>query len=73
MGSRSVQVLDRIRAALVRLEEDPDSFGQCIECGEEIAARRLELMPSVELCVKYQQSRDVPQGPSDRRHLRDFK
>jgi DnaK suppressor protein len=67
------QVLDRIGAALLRIEKDPDSFGQCIECGEHIAARRLELMPYAELCVECQQSHDVPQGPSGRRHLRDFK
>lgn len=67
------QVLDRIRAALDRLENDPDSFGMCIECGEAVAARRLELMPYAELCVECQQSRDLPQGPSGRRHLRDFK
>jgi len=67
------QVLERIRAALARLDNDPSSFGLCVECGEEIAARRLELMPYVELCVECQQSRDLPQGPGGRRHLRDFK
>lgn len=67
------QVLERVLAALARLESQPESFGECLECGEAIAPRRLELMPYVELCVECQQSRDVPQGPSGRRHLRDFK
>lgn len=67
------EVLVRVVAALVRLERDPDSFGECAECGETIAARRLALMPYVELCVECQQSRDRPQGPSGRRHLRDFR
>ncbi len=65
--------LDRILAALGRLEREPDSFGECIECGEDIAPRRLQLMPYVELCVECQQARDQPQGPSGRRHLRDFR
>ena len=67
------QVLDRVLAALVRLDQQPDSFGECVECGEQIAPRRLELMPYAELCVECQQSRDLPQGPSGRRHLRDYK
>ena len=67
------QVLERVLAALVRLDREPESFGQCVECGESIAPRRLELMPYVELCVECQQSRDLPQGPSGRRHLRDYK
>lgn len=67
------QILDRVLGALSRLEQDPDSFGDCVECGEAIAPRRLELMPYVELCVECQQARDQPSGPSGRRHLRDFR
>ncbi|MES1208520.1 MAG: TraR/DksA C4-type zinc finger protein, partial [Pseudomonadota bacterium] len=70
--SRS-DILKRVMAALQRLETDPDSFGLCVECGDPIASRRLELMPYVELCVECQQARDRPQGPAGRRHLRDFK
>jgi DnaK suppressor protein len=66
-------VLARVIAALGRLQADPDSFGQCTECGEEILPRRLELMPYVELCVECQQARDQPAGPTGRRHLRDFR
>jgi DnaK suppressor protein len=67
------EVLARIMAALGRLQSGPDSFGQCTECGEEILPRRLELMPYVELCVECQQARDRPDGPTGRRHLRDFR
>jgi DnaK suppressor protein len=64
--------LGRIQAALRRLEESPDDFGSCIECGEPIG-KRLELLPYVELCVECQQARDgSPKGPN-RRHLRDFR
>jgi DnaK suppressor protein len=66
-------ILARVVAALARLEKDPDSFGQCVECGDEIAARRLALMPYAELCVECQGARDRPQAPAGRRHLRDFK
>ena len=67
-------VLARVVAALARLDQDPESFGSCAECGEPIAARRLALMPYVELCVECQQSHDRPTGSSGgRRHLRDFR
>ncbi len=41
--------LVRIEAALKRL--DDGDYGYCIECGEEIAARRLEIDPAAALCI----------------------
>ena len=41
--------LRRIAAALARMDEG--DYGYCLECGEEIAARRLELDPAVPLCI----------------------
>jgi RNA polymerase-binding transcription factor len=41
--------LRRITAALARIDEG--EFGYCLECGEEIAARRLELDPTAPLCI----------------------
>ena len=41
--------LRRIAAALLRIDEG--EFGYCINCGEEIARRRLELDPAAPLCV----------------------
>jgi len=64
--------LARIQAALKRLEEDPDEFGLCRECGEPIG-KRLELLPFVELCVECQQARDGSPKGGARRHLRDFR
>ena len=55
-------VLARVLAALARLDDDPDSFGNCAECEEPIAAKRLELMPYVELCVECQQAKDGPRS-----------
>ena len=66
-------VLSRVVAALSRLEADPDSFGLCIECEEPIPAKRLELMPYVELCVDCQQAQDGPAKKGGRKHLTDYR
>lgn len=39
----------QLEAALARLEEG--SFGYCVECGEEIEAKRLDLSPAVLSCL----------------------
>ncbi|HXT96449.1 MAG TPA: TraR/DksA C4-type zinc finger protein [Polyangia bacterium] len=65
--------LGRVVAALARLEEDPESFGLCVECEEPIADKRLGLMPYVDLCVECQQAKDGPRHKSGRKHLRDFR
>jgi DnaK suppressor protein len=41
--------LVRIEAALKRL--DDGDYGCCLECGEEIAAKRLEVDPAAALCI----------------------
>lgn len=41
--------LRRIASALARM--DAGEYGYCVECGEEIAARRLELDPAAPLCI----------------------
>ena len=46
---RRQEELQRIDAALRRLAEG--EFGFCTQCGEEIAAKRLELDPAVPICV----------------------
>jgi DnaK suppressor protein len=66
------QVLARVIAALARLTDSGDAFGLCVECEEPIPAKRLDLMPYVELCVECQQAKDGPKAPTGRRHLRDF-
>jgi DnaK suppressor protein len=66
-------VLVRVTAALARIDDDPENFGLCGDCEEPIPAKRLELMPYVELCVDCQQAADGPRKPGTRRHLRDFK
>jgi DnaK suppressor protein len=66
-------VLARIGAALARLEADPEMYGLCVECEEQIPAKRLDLMPYVELCVDCQQAKDGRKPGGSRRHLRDFR
>ena len=39
----------RIDAALIRLDEG--GYGACVTCGEDIAARRLELDPAAAVCI----------------------
>ena len=40
----------QINAAFKRMEES--EFGYCVECGDEIAPKRLELNPAIARCVE---------------------
>ncbi len=44
------QELQRIAAALLRL--DDGSFGYCLDCGEEIAEKRLRFDASIATCIR---------------------
>jgi DnaK suppressor protein len=46
--ARSVQVR-RIDAALARIADG--SYGECLDCGEEIPEKRLALDPTAPLCI----------------------
>ena len=41
--------LAKIDAALIRMDED--EYGWCLNCGEEIAPKRLELDPATAMCI----------------------
>ncbi|MES0808854.1 TraR/DksA C4-type zinc finger protein [Roseibium sp. SCPC15] len=41
--------IQRILAALQRLDED--EYGYCVECGDEIAEKRLEVDPAAAFCI----------------------
>lgn len=43
------QDLLRIEAALMRVRDD--EYGYCVECGDEIAAKRLAIDPAATLCI----------------------
>ena len=65
------EMLARIDRALARLASDPDLFGLCEECEEEIPIARLEAMPDATLCTECQAKRD-PQRNARRRSTTDF-
>ncbi|NTX12642.1 TraR/DksA C4-type zinc finger protein [Myxococcus sp. CA051A] len=65
-------VLARVLKALGKLRDEPDSFGECEECGDEIPLGRLRAMPYAELCVTCQGGKDGPKGRATRRKLTDY-
>lgn len=51
--TRNAQVLlDQVNAALRRVAEG--TYGICVNCGKEIAERRLEALPYATLCIECQ-------------------
>lgn len=66
------KTLELVRAALKKLAEDPDSFGECEECGEEIPQGRLKAMPYAQLCVGCQGKHDGPRTLPTRKRLTDY-
>lgn len=53
-GSRRLR---DINAALRRIEEG--SFGECIDCGQEIPEKRLEAIPWASRCVRCEESKEI--------------
>lgn len=64
-------MLAKVRAAIHRLDKDPDDFGNCVDCGDEIALKRLQAMPWVELCVDCQAKLDK-QKSHTRKSITDY-
>jgi RNA polymerase-binding transcription factor len=64
--------LARITRALRKIEEEPQEYGLCEECGDEIAAKRLDAMPEAILCTECQGARDPRRGTT-RKHLTDYR
>lgn len=69
---RQSEEVARIDRSLRKLADAPETFGQCEECEEEIAPRRLALMPYATLCTDCQTARDPRRGEG-RKSLTDFK
>ena len=69
---RQGEHLGQIARALEKIAKAPDDYGLCEECEEDIAERRLELMPYATLCTECQGERDPRRGES-RKSLTDFK
>lgn len=64
--------MGQIDDALRRLAADPDAFGVCEACEEEIPPRRLALLPFVRLCVACQSARET-RGPAVRKKVTDYR
>jgi DnaK suppressor protein len=65
------ELLGKIDRALRKLADAPDDYGLCEECEEEIAAKRLALLPWAPLCPACQAKREPPRG-GVRKKLTDF-
>ncbi|GEJ58994.1 TraR/DksA family transcriptional regulator [Anaeromyxobacter diazotrophicus] len=63
-------LLARIDRALRKLATEPEDFGLCERCEEEIAPRRLALMPYAALCTACQAAAE-PRRAQTRRRLTD--
>jgi DnaK suppressor protein len=58
--------LYQLDEALDRLYRAPESYDRCSECGREIAAARLEVVPEARLCAQHARQLDEP-GEADSR------
>ena len=64
--------LRQIERALERMQDEPDDFGLCEACEEDIAPRRLQVMPWAQFCVKCQEKRDPDSRGGRRSSLTDY-
>ncbi|MGZ3650710.1 MAG: TraR/DksA family transcriptional regulator [Bdellovibrionota bacterium] len=49
LGNRESLYFRKIEEALLRIKDG--TYGQCVECGADIGAKRLEVRPTAELCI----------------------
>jgi DnaK suppressor protein len=67
--SRALERVEAVDRALERL--DAGEYGHCLDCGGDIAPRRLEAYPAVETCIQcqgrreYAAERGLGQPPAD--------
>lgn len=59
--SRLSDLLHSVEEALERLNEG--SFGSCADCGRDLPAKRLEIVPWASLCVPCQEAHEVHSQP----------
>ena len=51
-ASKEGRYLWHVNEALRRVYANPDEFGMCHECGDEISFERLDALPHARLCIK---------------------
>lgn len=71
-NAHDAAVLARVRAALKRLAAEPEDFGNCLDCGDEVPFARLKALPYAEYCLECQGRRD-PSGRATRTKLTDYR
>ena len=71
-NKKQAELLGQVDRALRRLDAAPEDFGLCEDCEEEIAPKRLQLMPYATLCAECQSKHDPRRGAS-RKSLTDYK
>ena len=64
--------LGEIDRALRKLRDEPAEFGVCEDCGDEIAEKRLSVMPFARFCAECQAAAD-PKRNVARKSVTDFK
>ncbi len=50
LGNRESLYFKKIEEALLRIKDG--TYGNCVECGAQIGAKRLEVRPTAELCIE---------------------
>jgi DnaK suppressor protein len=68
-SAATIAAIDR---AVRKLRDAPEDFGVCEDCGDDIATRRLEVMPWAALCTECQAGSD-PKRNVGRKSLTDYK
>lgn len=71
-NKKQAEAVSKIDHALRKLETDPEEFGVCEECGDDISDKRLAFMPYATLCIECQAAQDPKRGER-RRHAGDYK
>lgn len=61
--SKEGRLLIDIDEALRTLYKEPDRYGNCINCGNQIAYERLDLVPWARLCVDCQRTQEEKPVP----------
>jgi DnaK suppressor protein len=71
-NKQQAEVVQRIDLALRKIDTEPEEYGVCEECGDDISEKRLSFMPYATLCIECQTAQDPKRGER-RRHAGDFR
>lgn len=64
LASKEGRYFYRIQDALRRLYEEPESFGRCQRCGEDIPFERLDALPHVRFCLACKVDEEAVEAPT---------